>query len=643
VPPVVVDAVRQRRWASPPPLALPVTVLSVSAVVVVASPVDRIAFPLLVAWLVGWLSLPLAGAVLLDNARRDGAGTVLSVAGLVPAVAMVVVGEQGLGAAVVASYLGAPAVALLGVLLPLGFPGRVRSPLEVRTAALAGGVALAAIASGLVARLAGDPVPRPWAAGGLATAAAAAAALALSLRTWRRLVPPDRDRRGWLLLGLAVWWAAVIGVVVLVDPAENAAAVYVLAGLTCALAAGVGWLRLAAEPVPLDLALARAGVAALAVAGVTATYLLAVALLARVGLPDSRIAAAVVASLTAVGLLPLWVVARNRLTARALGTGHSSSAAVLADLGRRLAQPLDQRDLLDSLAEGVAAAVRSPQVTIGLAGEPVAVHDEQSTVVPLDWAGEHVGRLVVRPRRAGERFRSRDLRLLAQLAPTVAAVAASAALGSRLEESEAARSLAARREREGVRRDLHDDLGPLLAGIGMQLAAASALLPEGSAEARRRIDAASGGVEQSRTAVRRLVDALAPAAQQGLPAAVQAVVEDWADAAGGRPVFRAEVDPTADLPPAGAAAVLRILGEALTNVVRHADARTCTVRLARSGDEVVLDVVDDGVGADGAEGSGVGTVSMRQRAEEIGGRLSIVPAEPRGTCVRAVVPVVPAP
>jgi two-component system, NarL family, sensor kinase len=638
---MVIEAVRER-WGAAPPLVLPVVTISVSALVVVAVPVDRIAFPLLVAWMVGWLTLPVAGAVLLDIAPGDRAGTVLSLAGLSPALATLAVGQQGIDAAVAASYRSAPALALLGVLLPLAFPTPVPGRAARGVAALAIGLAAAATAAGAVARLIGQPTPRPWLAGGLATAALAVPALLLSARHWRRLLPPDRDRRGWLLLGTLLWWGAVeAAAVVLTDRvAAGPAAVYVLAGLTCALAAGIVLLRLTAEPVPLDLALARAGAAALAVGGVTLTYLVAVALLAHVGLPDSRVAAAVLAALVAVALLPVWAAARNRLAARALGTGHGSPAAVLADLGRRLAQPLDQQDLLDSLAEGVAAAVRSPQVTIVLSGDQVA-EGPGVTVVPLDWAGDRVGQLVVRPRRAGERFRSRDVRLLAQLAPPVAAVAASAALGRRLEESEAARAAAARREREGVRRDLHDDLGPLLAGIGMHLASAAAALPEDgvAAAARRRIEAAAEGVEASRAAVRRLVDALAPAGARGLAPAVKAVVAGWAEAAHGRPTFVAEVEPDVDLPPAGTATLLRILGEAVTNVVRHADADCCRVRLTRQGRDVVLDVLDDGVGGAGIDGIGVGTVSMRQRAEELGGRLTITGLTPRGTHVQAVVPV----
>ena len=132
---MVIEAVRGR-WDDAPPLALPVATISVSALVVVAVPVDRVAFPLLVALLVGWLALPVAGAVLLDAAPGDRAGTVLSLAGLSPALATLVVGQKGIEAAVAASYWSAPALALLGVLLPLAFPTLV--PGRASRSALAG-------------------------------------------------------------------------------------------------------------------------------------------------------------------------------------------------------------------------------------------------------------------------------------------------------------------------------------------------------------------------------------------------------------------------------------------------------------------------------------------------------------------------
>jgi signal transduction histidine kinase len=75
----------------------------------------------------------------------------------------------------------------------------------------------------------------------------------------------------------------------------------------------------------------------------------------------------------------------------------------------------------------------------------------------------------------------------------------------------------------------------------------------------------------------------------------------------------------------------------MTNVVRHAAARACTVELSLNGG-LELVVRDDGCGIAAAPGAGVGLASMRERAAELGGSCSIGPADGGGTCVRACLP-----
>jgi signal transduction histidine kinase len=95
------------------------------------------------------------------------------------------------------------------------------------------------------------------------------------------------------------------------------------------------------------------------------------------------------------------------------------------------------------------------------------------------------------------------------------------------------------------------------------------------------------------------------------------------------------------LPAAVEVAAYRIAQEALTNVVRHAHARTCTVRL-EMGDVLSLEITDDGCGLNGTQ-PGVGLSSMRERAEELGGTCVIGPGAHGGTCVLARLPVSHAP
>jgi signal transduction histidine kinase len=82
----------------------------------------------------------------------------------------------------------------------------------------------------------------------------------------------------------------------------------------------------------------------------------------------------------------------------------------------------------------------------------------------------------------------------------------------------------------------------------------------------------------------------------------------------------------------------RIVQEAFTNVTRHARARTCCIRLIRGIDKLQVEIADDGVGLSPECHMGVGLVSMRERAEELGGSWTIESTPMGGTRVLADLP-----
>jgi signal transduction histidine kinase len=92
-----------------------------------------------------------------------------------------------------------------------------------------------------------------------------------------------------------------------------------------------------------------------------------------------------------------------------------------------------------------------------------------------------------------------------------------------------------------------------------------------------------------------------------------------------------------NLPAAVEVAIYRVTQEALTNVARHARARTCIVRLVLDGD-VALEIVDDGVGISSRRSAGVGLSSMHERAEELGGSCVVESTSEGGTRVIARLP-----
>jgi two-component system, NarL family, sensor kinase len=141
--------------------------------------------------------------------------------------------------------------------------------------------------------------------------------------------------------------------------------------------------------------------------------------------------------------------------------------------------------------------------------------------------------------------------------------------------------------------------------------------------------------------VRRVVYELRPPAldELGLVGALQAQAARLSGQDDGGHRLTVEVLAPETMPPLPAAvevAAYRIATEALTNAVRHARARHCTVRLRMNG-LLEVEVADDGHGV-GASSPGVGLTSMRERADELGGSCSVRPGPAGGTVVRAELP-----
>ena len=247
--------------------------------------------------------------------------------------------------------------------------------------------------------------------------------------------------------------------------------------------------------------------------------------------------------------------------------------------------------------------------------------------------GEPVGVLEVAPRRAGETFTPAETRLLDQVA-SQAAIAARAH-GLTLELRRARETLVRAREEERLRlrRDLHDGLGPALAGTRMQLTVARSRLDAPDADAP--LATALDVLAECTREVRRLVDDLRPAAlDHGLDAALRLRAEAlFPDGQGMVEVLGS----LADLPAAVEVAAYRIVTEALANAAKHAAGSPCRVLLERRERDLLVAVQDDGPGGTMTRDGGVGVESMRARAAELGGRLTLS-SGPSGTCVEASLP-----
>lgn len=202
----------------------------------------------------------------------------------------------------------------------------------------------------------------------------------------------------------------------------------------------------------------------------------------------------------------------------------------------------------------------------------------------------------------------------------------------RLTQAEVER-LARVAERERIARDLHDLLGHTLSVVAMKSELARKLAErDGSAAA-----AHIGEVEQvAREALKQVREAVS--GMRSAQLAVELVNARLAALAVGLE-FEARVDPLPPLDAAQENALAMALREAVTNVLRHAEASRIEVELAREGRELRLCVQDDGRGCRGAPGNGLS--GMRERAGALGGRvlLEVPPGAGRGTRLRFVLPV----
>jgi signal transduction histidine kinase len=189
-----------------------------------------------------------------------------------------------------------------------------------------------------------------------------------------------------------------------------------------------------------------------------------------------------------------------------------------------------------------------------------------------------------------------------------------------------------------LRRDLHDGLGPVLAGLTLQVdALRDRVDPAVDQSTMELLDRIKTELRRCVADVRRAVDGLRPADLDELGLA--GVVGEQARSLSASGVVVA-VHCGSDLTvgPAAEVAAYRIVTEAMTNVVRHAEARTCWVTIARAGSGLEIRVSDDGRGMDAAAVPGVGLRSMRDRADELGGILEVTPRSGGGTDVRALIP-----
>ncbi len=338
--------------------------------------------------------------------------------------------------------------------------------------------------------------------------------------------------------------------------------------------------------------------------------------------------------------------------------------SVLNQLGAQLENSLTPDAALPLIVETIGKNLRVPYAAIELTTDDpsfLRAGSRRTTefgtptndviTLALRNQNETVGALKIARRAANENFSAADLQLLENLARQAGAVAYTARLHAQLQQSREKIIAERELERRRLRRDLHDGLGPTLASQTLKLDAALELLhgeDSANAGARRILRDVKTQTQNTVADIRRIVYELRPPALDdlGLLGALRAQLAQY----NSNNRLHITFDVPDELPTLSAAVQVnayRIVLEAVNNVVKHASAANCVVRIAcdndgqrtTDGNLLVMDVIDDGAGLPTELRAGVGVTSMRERAEELGGTFKIEPNKPKGTRIIATLPI----
>ena len=258
--------------------------------------------------------------------------------------------------------------------------------------------------------------------------------------------------------------------------------------------------------------------------------------------------------------------------------------------------------------------------------------------VPLIAGDEAIGVITAHDKIGPDpRFSDGDLRLAEQFA-TRAAIAVE--LSRRVARDSLRRAVAGQElERRRLARELHDETGQALTSILLGLKA----VEEAGSEQRMR--EAAGELRELVVAtlqdVRRLAVQLRPKALDdfGLVPALEHLAHTFTEATGIAVQLEAQLG--ADrLPAETETALYRIVQEALTNIVKHAQARNVSILLVRRDHNATAVIEDDGRGftAEGEHAGGVGLLGMRERVALLDGRLTVESSPEQGTTIAVEVP-----
>jgi signal transduction histidine kinase len=473
-----------------------------------------------------------------------------------------------------------------------------------------------------------------------------------------------REQLKWLVyaVGLAFFTAVLGNVLAAIlpggDPLQLSIISIGIAVMMIITAIGIAIVR--HHLYDIDLLINRTlvyGALTVLIAGI---YILVVGLLGSLFQARGEFSTSLVATgVVAIGFQPL----RERLQRvinRLMYGERDDPFAVLSRLGERLEGAFAPDALLVMLVDTIAQSLKLPYVAIALGsqaetriaasvGEPI-IDPEQFSLI---FQREIFGQLLVGPRAAGEKFNLPERHLLANIARQAGTAVHAMQLAVDLQRSRVQLVTAREEERRRLRRDLHDGLGPTLAALHLQAGTVRRLMRKEPDTAESIVDDLKVELKGLLEDIRRLAYELRPPAldELGLVGAIQSLStrirkeDDGSHDVGSEQQRLSEHEVTIQasgdmrsLPAAVEVAAYHIVQEALLNSMRHARASQYVVRLDRS-ESLTLEIVDNGQGLPPRYHAGVGMLSMRERAAELGGWCSVESPPEGGTVVHALIPV----
>jgi signal transduction histidine kinase len=325
-------------------------------------------------------------------------------------------------------------------------------------------------------------------------------------------------------------------------------------------------------------------------------------------------------------MVTTWDVETRIMTLRAWRNFGEPTRAYIRELFNRRTQSMDKPTVIVTEDASRAAPHLVPIIEFEGLKSLIEIPVVSSTGRPLGFFG--VGYTTE------HHFDEAERHLLMALADRAGVAIINAELYER------AQQVASLEERQRLARELHDSVSQALYGIALGARTAKTLIERDPSAAAEPVDYILSLAEAGLTEMRALIFELRPESleSEGLVAAITKSADAVAARHGIRMVLDLGEEPA--IPIESREALYRICQEAMTNVIKHAQASMIEVKLRHNEGRVTLTVADDGTGfdTDASFPGHIGLHSMRERAERVRGEVNLESTPGRGTCVAASIP-----